>query len=206
MTRTFGSASLARPLCCDFNGDPRLRPLAGVVDEIADHFLEVLLLAAKARVFRYINGDSDVPVAMELLHGARQCGHDRRNVDQRPDYGGTRHEPRTLQLSRHLIAHDVGLFQDLLRQRIIAPRRRLIDNDGQRRLERVGKIADMGARTLDDFAIGLDQRIGLTRERSDLDWKFALQTLGPSGTDRGQSSRKFASAAQDQSAPAKPWL
>ena len=49
------------------------------------------------------------------------------------------------------------------------------------------QIADMGARALDDLAIGLDQRVGLARERSDLDREFALQALGMAGPDRGKT-------------------
>ena len=90
-------------------------------------------------------------------------------------------------MPRDLVAHDVGLFKDLLRQRVAAPCRRLIDNDGQWRLERMCEIADMGARALDDLAVGLDQSVGLTRERGDLDRKFALQTLRPTGPDGGQA-------------------
>ena len=49
------------------------------------------------------------------------------------------------------------------------------------------EIADMRARALDDLAIGLDQRVGLARERSDLDGEFALQPLGAAGADRGEA-------------------
>ena len=48
------------------------------------------------------------------------------------------------------------------------------------------EIADMGARALDDFAIGVEQRIGLARERRDLDREIAFQPLGLAGADGGK--------------------
>src|SRR5262249_9775392 len=53
------------------HGDARLRPLAGIVDQIAYHLLEVLPLAAKARVARRLDVDRDAAIAMDLLHRTR---------------------------------------------------------------------------------------------------------------------------------------
>ncbi len=50
----------------------------------------------------------------------------------------------------------------------------------------MGEIADVGACALDDLAVRLDQRIGLARERRDLDRKIALQALRRSGADGGE--------------------
>ena len=83
-----------------------------------------------------------------------------------------------------LVAHDVGLFLHLLRQRIVGARRRLVHDDRERRLQRMREIADMGAGALDDFAIGIEQRIGFARQRRDLDREIAFQTLGIAGADR----------------------
>jgi hypothetical protein len=71
-------------------------------------------------------------------------------------------------MMRDLIAHDVRLFEDLVRKRIAAMGARFVDDDRERRLDRMGKIADMGARTLDNGAVGIEQRIGLARQRRDL--------------------------------------
>ena len=43
----------------------------------------------------------------------------------------------------------------------------------------------MGARALDDLAVGVDQRVGLARQGRDLDREFALQPLGAAGADIG---------------------
>ena len=45
----------------------------------------------------------------------------------------------------------------------------------------------MGSRALDDFAIGVDQGVGLARKRRDLDREFALQPLGAAGADGGKA-------------------
>ena len=76
-----------------------------------------------------------------------------------------------------LAAHDLGLLDHLGRERI-ALRLRLVADDAERGLQRVGEIADMGARALDDLAVGVDQRVGLARQRRDLDGKLAFQPFG----------------------------
>ena len=48
------------------------------------------------------------------------------------------------------------------------------------------EIADMGAGALDDFAVGIEQRIGLARQRCDLDREIAFEPLGLPGADRGE--------------------
>ena len=45
----------------------------------------------------------------------------------------------------------------------------------------------MGARALDDFLVGVDQRIGLARERRDLLGKLPGEPLGAAGADGGEA-------------------
>ena len=54
------------------------------------------------------------------------------------------------------------------------------------------EIADMGARALDDLAVGVDQRVGLARERRDLDRERAFEPLGRAGADRGEAVARCA--------------
>ena len=49
----------------------------------------------------------------------------------------------------------------------------------------MGEIADLGARALDDLAVGVDQLIDLGRQRSDVLRKFARDMFGLSAADRG---------------------
>ena len=49
------------------------------------------------------------------------------------------------------------------------------------------EIADMGARALDDFLVGVDQRIGLARERRDLFGELPGKMLGVAGADGGEA-------------------
>ena len=55
------------------DGDARLRPLAGIVDQVADHLLEVLPLAAEARLARRLDVDRDAAVAVDLLHACARA-------------------------------------------------------------------------------------------------------------------------------------
>ena len=84
----------------------------------------------------------------------------------------------------------------LAAKRVVAAGRRLVDDDRQRRLERMGEVADMGAGALDDLAVGLEQRVGLARQRRDLDRKVALQPLGacPRGWRRAISEMRLSGA------------
>src|SRR4029079_10059809 len=82
-----------------------------------------------------------------------------------------------------LVPHQLRLLDDLAGKRaVLLPR--FIGNDAERRLERMRKIADMGARPVDDLSVGLDQGIELLLERPDLGGKLALQPLGIAGADR----------------------
>ena len=62
-------------------------------------------------------------------------------------------------MMRHLIPHHIGLLQDLGGEGIYPVGGCLVDDDGERRLDGVGEIADMGTRALDDLAVGVDQRV-----------------------------------------------
>ncbi len=90
---------------------------------------------------------------------------------------------------RDLVAHHIGLLQNFCGERIGDMRGGFVDNDRQRRLDGVGEIADMGAGAFDDFAVGVDQRVGLARQRRDLDGKLALEPLGAAGADIGDRFR-----------------
>lgn len=88
-----------------------------------------------------------------------------------------------------LVPHQIGLLQHLAGERIAGMRARLVHDHRQRRLDRMGEIADVGARALDDLPIGIDERIGLARQRRDLDRKPAFQPLGAAGADIGNRIR-----------------
>ena len=100
-----------------------------------------------------------------------------------------RGDARALQMMRDLVAHHVGLFQHLGREGIGGMRGSFVDDHRQRRLDGVREIADVGPRALDDFAVGIDQRVGLARQRRDLDRKFALEPFGAAGADIGDRIR-----------------
>src|SRR4051794_34331551 len=51
------------------------------------------------------------------------------------------------------------------------------------------QIADMRASALNDLAVSVDQRVGLARQRLDLNWKPSGELLSLAGTDRGKAPR-----------------
>ena len=126
---------------------------------------------------------------MDLLHGAGERRHHRPHLGHGADHGDAGGEPRALEMARDLIAHDLGLLAHLVGERIVGVRGRLVHHHRERRLERMREIADMGARALDDLAVGVDQRVGLARQRRDLDREVAFEPLGRAGADRGEALR-----------------
>ena len=80
--------------------DARLRPLAGIVDQVADHLFQVRPLAAEARLLVGIDVDGDAAVAMDLLHGARERGDHRRHLGDGADHRRARRDPRALEMAR----------------------------------------------------------------------------------------------------------
>ena len=86
-----------------------------------------------------------------------------------------------------LVAHDLGLLAHLGGERIVAVRGGLVHHHRERRLQRMREIADMGARALDDLAVGVDQRVGLARQRRDLDREVAVEPLRRAGADRREA-------------------
>src|SRR5579862_4537616 len=112
------------------DSDPRVRPLTAIVDQVTNHLLKILLLAAEVGVLRDVHRDGDIALTVNLLHGTRERRHHGANVGQRADDGRAGSKTCALKLTRHLIAHDVGLLADLLCERIVASCRRLVDDDG----------------------------------------------------------------------------
>ena len=99
-----------------------------------------------------------------------------------------------------LIAHQLRLLANLgAERRLIAAR--LVGDDGQRRLESMCEVADLGARPIDYVLIGLDQRVELGLKRFDFGRKLTLEVarLRPSGCWRGRA--RCGAAARDQTAP-----
>ena len=89
--------------------------------------------------------------------------------------------------------------RDLGRERIGGMRGSFVDDHRQRRLDGMREIADMGSRALDDFAVGVDQRVGLARQRCDLD-----REIRPRAVRRGRSGyrRSIRNAFQRRQAEA----
>src|SRR3974390_416504 len=94
-----------------------------------------------------------------------------------------RGKARPLEMTRDLVAHDIGLFQNLLRDRFAAKGCGLIHNHGEWSLQGMSEISDMRARTLDDLLVCFYERIGFACKGGNFLWKISGQTLGATGAD-----------------------
>ena len=92
-------------------------------------------------------------------------------------------DARPVEMVGDLDAHQLSLLDHFARERIV-PFTRFVGDDAERSLERVGEIADMGARPVDDLPVRLDQGIELLLQRLDLGGELALQSLRLAGADR----------------------
>ena len=63
----------------------------------------------------------------------------------------------------------------------------------------MGEIADLGARALDDLAVGVDQLIDFGRQRSDVLRKFACDMFGLAAADGGHAFPQDPQRAQAES-------
>ena len=126
-------------------------------------------------------------MVMDFLHRARERRHHRTHLGDGADHRDAGGKARALEMASDLIAHDLGLLAHLQGERVAAVSGGLVQHDRDRGLERVGEIADMGARARDDLAIGVDERIGLARERRDLDREGAFEPLRRARADGGEA-------------------
>src|SRR5262249_58519595 len=87
-----------------------------------------------------------------LTHGTH-LGHPADDADASRHAGA-------IEIERDLPAHDLGLLRYLAREgAVIVPS--LVEDDRQRRLQSMHKVADVGAGPLDDVLIGFQQSIEL---------------------------------------------
>ncbi len=170
-----------------------LRPFAGVVDEIADHLLEVLPFAAELRA----RAARSTSIARSLSWWVfsmvrRDRVHHRHHIGDGADHRDARRDPRALQMARHLLAHDADLLGAPSPASGSSGRAAgLVHHHRERRLQRMREIADMGAGALDDLAVGVEQRVGLARERLDLDRKLAFELARPCRSGCRQAPREM---------------
>ena len=103
----------------------------------------------------HLDVEGQALLAVQLLEGADEPLDDWLHLRRRAKGPGAGGGARAVEIERHLPAHDLGLFAHLLRQ-ARALRIGFVHQHAERRLERMGEIADLGARALDDLAVGVD--------------------------------------------------
>ena len=90
-----------------------LRPFAGVVDQIADDLLEVLLLATEARAVGHVADQLDAALVVEAAHDADQPVDDRLDLGHHADDVGLGGDAGAVEIVVDLPAHQLGLLDDL---------------------------------------------------------------------------------------------
>ena len=152
---------------------------------------------------------------MQPAHDAHQP------LQHRLDLGARQHrfalggDPGAVEIGLHLHLHRIRLrLDEFAMRRLEHPR--FVDQDGDRRLQRMGEIADLHAGTLDDAPVAVDQRVDFAGQRLDFARKFAVQPFAFAAADLFQrparlverpqpeedGQRIHAEAAEDRRSPA----
>ena len=84
------------------------------------------------------------------------------------------------------MAHDLCLFANLDGERA-AIDIGFVDDDAERRLERMREVADLRAGALDDLVVGGDQQIEFAGERGDVVGEVADDAIGIAAANRGDA-------------------
>src|SRR5262249_335954 len=105
--------SVRRRVHAGANSDtnPSRRPLAGVVEEIASHFLEILFFAAEPGALWAFDDNGNALVEMDALERAGKGGQHRLDLADRAHGLRPRRTPRAVEIEAHLIAHHIALLE-----------------------------------------------------------------------------------------------
>ena len=90
-----------------------LRPFAGIVDQIADDLLEILLLAAEAGAVGHVADQLDAALVVEAAHHAHQPVDHRLDLGHHADDVALGGDAGAVEIVVDLPAHQLGLFDDL---------------------------------------------------------------------------------------------
>ena len=109
-----------------------------------------------------------------------------RDLGDAADHADAGRHAGAVEVEIDLVGHDLGLLGDLARERarVLAG---LVVDDGERRLEGMRQVADVGARALDDVLVGLEERVELLLQRLDLVGQVDIEPRRLAGADGGQA-------------------
>ena len=146
----------------------RASPLAGVVEQVADHLVEIFALNAHRQIVRYAYVDGDSTLGIETMQRPRQSV--RRFLDRtvRSCDCARRRGARMGEVIIDLPSHAIDLLLNgggnLGLARCPRPLR-LVRNDGERRLQAVRQVARLRDRTADGLLSLVEQRVEIVDER-----------------------------------------
>ncbi len=180
-----GALAAARRLQFAAHDDFGLGVLEGVVEKIAEHLLEILLLAAE---FQAAGADRAHPYAafgMNALEGADNGLNDVFHGGHSAQAGGAGGAAGAVEIDVDLVAHHVGLLQDLAGQPALFGAR-FVGEHAERGFQGVGQIAHLGAGALDDLAVGADEHVQLMGDRLDFRRIDFIEFFAPALADFAQ--------------------
>lgn len=129
------------PLRSDPDAAPA--PLAGVVDHVAQHLVEILRIAGHRETVRNVDGERDHLVRMDAQQGEPQVGDMGGEVGPGPHVTAGRRRPRAAKMMADALVH--ALDEPCERAVTVGGGLRQRQRQGgERGLETVGEVGDLG--------------------------------------------------------------
>ena len=171
----------------DSDGKPGVA--AGVVQQVAQHFLQVLLFAGKGQVGRQVLClDDEPPSGMDPPHHPQQSGRDGRHPRALSGLAERRRGAGTGQVPVNLPVGDLHLLGHGLGQRARGGRGCRIAQHRQRRLEGVGQIAGLGAGTGQHGVVPFQHAVEILHQRLQFGGKTSVQPAAAAVAKRLQGT------------------
>src|SRR5579862_1497635 len=152
----------------------RVRPFAGVVDQIAHHLFQILPLAAEGEIRRAVDIDGKAAIGVDARKHARKIIDHRLHIGSiAKNIQGAR-RPRAAEVVINLASHHRDLPQHGIGQRT-GMRGRLAREHAERRLEEMREVGDVRARATDYLRAVFDEAVEFGSGRRDLRRETAFE-------------------------------
>ncbi len=158
-------------VACASHNDPRIRPFASIVEEIADHLAKVVRVDSDHHVHRQLVPPVERSTPRHVPHQAKKPVDRRRRLREGARGGRGADSPRPSQLAVDVAADQLELAVDLGRCLALATAFEtvgLAGKDGQRSLEPVGQRTGAVARLADELLLTVEETVEVGDHRLDL--------------------------------------
>ncbi len=158
--------------------------------------MQILLVAAEHQALEpAAHGEVEIPLAVEDAHRRCEALDQRRHLGARAEQVGRAGHARLGEVPLHVVRHRPHLPPHG-HARLAVESGRLVGQDGERRLERVGQAPHLAAGPLEQRRVVVEQGVGLAHQTGDLGREIGGQARSPPGAHVGQRRAQPAQRGQ----------